>query len=301
MKLAHYVKDGSTRVAVISKGLVFDLHDAAKKLELPLAAEGPTIEKILSNGMLPSLEEESKKIIGTVSGVPVGSVRLVSPILNPEKILFLAVNYVSHSKEQNVKPPSEPYLFTKFRNAIIGPGEPILIPKVSKKVDWEVELAVIIGKPGKYITKKEAMSHVAGYAIANDVSFRDFQFSTRLPDGKTNLGLNWVKGKGLDSSFPLGPWLVTRDEIHDPHDLEISLSVNGKSMQRSNTGDMIFKIDSLIEYVSAGITLKPGDIISTGTPEGVAEFTGKPFLKDGDIVEGIIERIGTLRNPVKAE
>jgi 2-keto-4-pentenoate hydratase/2-oxohepta-3-ene-1,7-dioic acid hydratase in catechol pathway len=192
-------------------------------------------------------------------------------------------------------------LFTKFRNALIGPGDPILIPKISKKVDWEVELAVIIGRAGKYITRKDAMNYVAGYAISNDVSFRDFQFDTQLPDGKTTLGLNWVKGKGLDSSFPLGPWLVTKDEIPDPHKLEISLSVNGKRKQLSNTGDMVFKIDSLIEYVSAGITIKPGDIISTGTPQGVAAFTGEPFLKDGDIVEGAIDRIGILRNPVKAE
>jgi 2-keto-4-pentenoate hydratase/2-oxohepta-3-ene-1,7-dioic acid hydratase in catechol pathway len=301
LRLAHYVRGGATRVGVVDKGLVFDLADAAKKLELPFAAEGPTIDRILSNGVLPSLLETSERIIGNMPSVPIESIRLLSPILNPEKILLMAVNYHSHSKEQNAKPPSEPYLFTKFRNALIGPGEPILIPKVSKKVDWEVELAVIIGKTGKYIPKKDAMNHVAGYAISNDVSFRDFQFSTRLPDGKTTLGWNWVKGKGLDSSFPLGPWLVTRDEIQDPHALEISLSVNGKTMQQSKTSDMVFKIDSLIEYVSAGITLKPGDIISTGTPEGVAVFTGEPFLKDGDIVEGSIERIGTLRNPVKAE
>jgi 2-keto-4-pentenoate hydratase/2-oxohepta-3-ene-1,7-dioic acid hydratase in catechol pathway len=145
------------------------------------------------------------------------------------------------------------------------------------------------------------MNYVAGYAISNDVSFRDLQFSTRLPEGKTLLGLNWMKGKGLDSSFPLGPWLVTRDEIPDPHKLGISLSVNGKGKQQSNTSDMIFRIESLIEYISAGITLKPGDIISTGTPEGVAAATGEPYLKDGDIVEGTIDGIGSLINPVKAE
>jgi 2-keto-4-pentenoate hydratase/2-oxohepta-3-ene-1,7-dioic acid hydratase in catechol pathway len=176
-----------------------------------------------------------------------------------------------------------------------------LLPKVSKSVDWEVELAVIIGKAGKYIAREDSISHVAGYAISNDVSFRDFQYSTKLPDGKTTLGLNWMKGKGLDSSFPLGPWLVTTDEIPNPHALEISLSVNGKQKQQSNTSDMIFKIESLIEYISAGITLKPGDVISTGTPEGVAATTSGPFLKDGDIVEGSIDRIGTLSNPVKAE
>jgi 2-keto-4-pentenoate hydratase/2-oxohepta-3-ene-1,7-dioic acid hydratase in catechol pathway len=145
------------------------------------------------------------------------------------------------------------------------------------------------------------MDHVAGYAVANDVSFRDLQFSTRSDKAPVTLGNNWVKGKGLDSSLPLGPWLVTKDEIPDPNDLEISLRVNGEIKQHSKTSDMIFRIDSLIEYVSAGMTLKPGDIISTGTPEGVAVFTGEPFLKDGDVVEATISGIGTLRNPVRAE
>ncbi len=299
MKLAHYVKDGVTRIGIVSEEFVFDLQNAAERLGLGISKEAGTIDTLLSTGTLESLRQV--EVTAALNGVPVESVRLLSPILNPEKILLLAVNYLSHSKEQGVKPPSEPYVFTKFRNALIAPGQPILIPRVSKKVDWEVELAVIIGKAGKYIAKKDAMNHVAGYTISNDISFRDFQFSTQLPDGKTTLGLNWAKGKGLDSSFPLGPWLVTKDEIPDPHNLEISLSVNGKTKQRSNTSNMIFKIDSLIEYISAGITLKPGDIISTGTPEGVAAFTGEPFLKHGDVVEGKIDRIGTLRNPVTAE
>lgn len=301
MKLAHYRRNGETRVGLVNTGLVFDVLDAAKTLGLALQNEPMTIDRLLSDGVIESLQRTEEKITKACVGVPVETLKLLSPVLNPEKILLLAVNYISHSKEQNVKPPTEPYLFTKFRNALIGPGDPILIPKISKKVDWEVELAVIIGKAGKYIARKDAMNYVAGYAISNDVSFRDFQFETQLPDGKTTLGLNWVKGKGLDSSFPLGPWLVTKDEIPNPHKLEISLSVNGKRKQRSNTSDMVFKIDSLIEYVSAGITIKPGDIMSTGTPQGVAAFTGEPFLKDGDIVEGAIERIGILRNPVKAE
>lgn len=299
MKLAHYVQDGVTRIGIVSEGFVFDLQNAAERLGLGISKEAGTIDTLLSTGTLESLRQV--EVTAALNGVPVESVRLLSPILNPEKILLLAVNYLSHSKEQKVKPPSEPYVFTKFRNALIAPGQPILIPRVSKKVDWEVELAVIIGRAGKYIAKKDAMNHVAGYTISNDISFRDFQFSTQLPDGKTTLGLNWAKGKGLDSSFPLGPWLVTKDEIPDPHNLEISLSVNGKTKQRSNTSNMIFKIDSLIEYISAGITLKPGDIISTGTPEGVALFTGEPFLKHGDVVEAKIDRIGTLRNPVAAE
>lgn len=301
MKLAHYDRNGIIRVGLIEGGSIFDVEDATKRLSLPIRNAPLTIDALLADGSLESLQQSKERILQTISGVPVEAVKLLSPILNPEKILLLAVNYTSHSKEQNTKPPTEPYLFTKFRNALIGPGDAILIPKVSERVDWEVELSVIIGRAGKYITKEDAMNFVAGYAISNDISFRDLQFATRLPDGKTTLGLNWVKGKGLDSSFPLGPWLVTKDEVEDPHNLRISLSVNGETKQRSNTSDMVFKIGSLVEYISAGITLKPGDIISTGTPGGVAAFTGGRYLKDGDLVEASIDRIGSLRNPVRAE
>jgi 2-keto-4-pentenoate hydratase/2-oxohepta-3-ene-1,7-dioic acid hydratase in catechol pathway len=301
MKLACYVKNGKASVGIVQGALLFDIQEAGETLPLQQRDGLITIDRLLSAGAVEPLQHAAEKITKASPGIPIERVKLLSPIQTPEKIFMLAVNYLSHSQEGNVKPPTEPYVFTKFRNALIGPGDPILIPKISKKVDWEVELAVIIGKTGKYIAKEDAMNHIAGYTISNDVSFRDFQFATRLPDGKTTLGLNWLKGKGLDSSLPIGPWLVTRDEILDPHKLGISLSVNGKTKQRSNTGNMIFKIDSLIEYISAGITLKPGDIISTGTPDGVAAFTGEPFLKDGDIVEGAIDRIGTLQNPVKAE
>jgi 2-keto-4-pentenoate hydratase/2-oxohepta-3-ene-1,7-dioic acid hydratase in catechol pathway len=263
--------------------------------------EVSSIDQILAEDLLEPLQGAKRRIVESRSGVPVDSVKLLSPVLNPEKILLVARNYLSHNLEQNAKPPSEPYFFTKFRNALIAHGEPILVPRVSSKADWEGELAVIIGKAGKNIQSKEAMENVAGYAVANDVSFRDLQFSTRSDNAAVALGSNWVKGKGLDSSFPLGPWLVTKDEVADPHNLDLSLSVNGKVKQHSNTGDMMFKVDSLIEYVSAGMTLKPGDVISTGTPEGVAVFTGEPFLKDGDVVEVTISGIGTLKNPVRSE
>jgi 2-keto-4-pentenoate hydratase/2-oxohepta-3-ene-1,7-dioic acid hydratase in catechol pathway len=301
LKLAHYIKNGQAKVGIAKNGLLFDVREAYEKLALPILNGVVTIDQLLSAGAIGSLQQVEDNVTGASSGVPVESVKLLSPIQNPEKILLIAHNYRSHNREQNVEPPTQPYVFAKFRNALIGPGDPILIPKVSRSVDWEVELAVIIGKAGKYIAREDSMNHVAGYAISNDVSFRDFQYSTKLPDGKTILGLNWMKGKGLDSSFPLGPWLVTKNEIPNPHALEISLSVNGKRKQRANTSDMIFKIESLIEYISAGITLQPGDVISTGTPEGVAAATGGPFLKDGDIVEGLIDRIGILSNPVRAE
>lgn len=301
MKLANFAKNGRVQAGIVDGDLIFDLEEAAKERELSNFMRPLTVDEILSNGFLQALQLIKGQITSTKAGKPVQSVKLLSPILAPEKILLVAMNYLSHTKEQRVKPPEMPYFFTKFRNTLIGPGDSILLPDLSKQVDWEVELAAIIGKKGKNISRNDAFDYVAGFTISNDISFRDLQYSTRLPDGKTSLGWNWVKGKGLDSSFPLGPWLVTKDEIQNPHSLSISLSVNGQPKQQSNTNDMIFKIDSLIEIVSAGMTLRPGDIISTGTPEGVAAHSGQPFLKDGDILEGRIERIGVLRNPVKAE
>ena len=293
MKLAHYSSNGQLNVGIVDGGMIYPLPN-------PAPGAG-TIDEILSKGELAAARSAANVAKGS-TGIPVESVKLHSPILNPEKILLMAVNYRAHRRESGTEDaPKEPYLFTKFRNALIGPGDPVLIPKVSSKVDWEVELSVIIGKAGKNITKKDAMNHVVGYAVSNDISFRDFQFSTKMPDGNTKLGLNWVKGKGMDASFPLGPWLVTSDEIPNPHDLQISLAVNGTTKQQSTTGDMVFTIDSIVEYASQGMTLKPGDIISTGTPEGVGAFTGGPYLKDGDILEGTIEKIGTLRNPVRNE
>ena len=301
MKLVHYTKDGATRVGIVDKTRIVDLVEFTKEPDMSAFHGITRLDEILSQGLLESLQRAAPRIATTRGGVLIDSATFKSPILNPEKILLVARNYLSHNKEQDAKPAVEPYFFTKFRNALIGPDEPILIPRISTKADWEAELAVIIGKPGRNIARKNAMDHVAGYAVANDVSFRDLQFSTRSHKAHVTLGNNWVKGKGLDSSFPLGPWLVTKDEISNPHDLEISLRVNGEIKQHSKTSDMIFTIDHLIEYVSAGMTLKPGDIISTGTPEGVAAFTGAPFLKDGDIVEATINGIGTLRNPVRAE
>jgi 2-keto-4-pentenoate hydratase/2-oxohepta-3-ene-1,7-dioic acid hydratase in catechol pathway len=301
LRLAHYARNGATRVGIVHDGLVFDVAHAANELGIAELRDVASVDQILSEGLLDSLHRAQSGVTGRLQGVPVQSLALRSPILVPEKILLVARNYLSHNVEQNAEPPSEPYFFTKFKNALIGPNDPILIPKISKKTDWEAELAVIVGKAGKNIKRDDAMQHVAGYAVANDVSFRDLQFSTRSDSAGVALGSNWVKGKNLDSSFPLGPWLVTKDEIPDPHNLEISLAVNGKTRQHANTGDIIFKVDVLIEYVSAGMTLKPGDIISTGTPEGVGAFTGGPFLKDGDVVEATIKGIGTLRNPVRSE
>lgn len=213
------------RVGIVKDSHVFDLIETARDSALSSLKEIGSIDEILSGDLLGTLQDAQRNITSRAGGFPVESVELHSPILNPEKILLVARNYLSHNVEQNAKPPSEPYFFTKFRNALIGPNEPILIPKISVKADWEAELAVVIGKVGKNIPRKDAMDYIAGYAVSNDISFRDLQFSTRSDNAAVALGSNWVKGKGLDSTFPLGPWLVTRDEIADPHNLNISLLV----------------------------------------------------------------------------
>ena len=300
MRLAHFVRDGQTRVGVVRGNSVYDLSESAGILGFPDLSDLSTIDQVLARGLLNPLREREKALEET-GGIDLESVQLRSPILSPEKIFCLAENYRAHAREAGGKPAGKPYLFSKFRNTIIGPDQPILIPRVSKKVDWEVELAVVIGREGKYIPRERAMEYVGGYTISNDVSYRDLQFPVGWPEKLSRLGQNWVEGKGLDNAFPMGPWLVTTDEIPNPHDLRISLSVNGEVKQDSSTSDMIFKIDSLIEYISAGITLKAGDVVSTGTAPGVAAFTDQKFLKDGDVVEARIDRIGTLRNPVRSE
>jgi 2-keto-4-pentenoate hydratase/2-oxohepta-3-ene-1,7-dioic acid hydratase in catechol pathway len=300
LKLVNYRSERGTRVGLVRGDQVFDLRASSATLGFGHPDLGD-LDEVLAEGALDELVSAGRKIGSLEGGTPIAKVKLLAPVLRPEKILCVALNYVSHGKEGSVAPPAEPYFFTKFRNALVGPGEDILIPKVSEKVDWEVELAVVIGKTGKYIPKDAAMDYVAGYTVSNDVSFRDLQFPPGWPKELNVLGQNWVKGKGLDTAFPMGPCLVTKDQIPGPHNLRISLSVNGEVKQESTTAEMVFKIDSLIEYISGGITLRPGDVISTGTPLGVAVFSGQPFLKPGDVVDATIEGIGTLRNQVRAE
>jgi 2-keto-4-pentenoate hydratase/2-oxohepta-3-ene-1,7-dioic acid hydratase in catechol pathway len=302
LRLAHYLIGGQVRVGVVKED-THTLHDLSESSTSAGAEPVPadaTIDSLLVAGRLDVLVESADRLT-TGKGIPLSGLSLKPPVLSPEKILLVAVNYHSHSKEQNIQPPQSPYFFTKFRNALVGPDEPIIIPRVSSKVDWEVELAVIIGRGGKYIGREEAGDHVAGYAVANDVSFRDLQYPPGWPERLSPLGMNWVKGKALDSSLPLGPWLVTRDEVPDPQDLRLRLRVNGETKQDSSTSDMIFDIGRLIEYASAGITLRPGDVISTGTPLGVSLWGEQRFLAEGDVVEAEVEGIGILRNPVRRE
>ena len=204
-------------------------------------------------------------------------IRLGPPLLRPSKIVCVGLNYSKHAKESGMDVPEEPVLFFKASSAIIGPYDSIIIPKGSEKSDWEVELAIVIGNKAYYVNEKDALSHVAGYVLHNDVSERSFQLER---SGQ------WVKGKSCDTFAPIGPFIATPDEIGDPNNLNLWLKLNGEQMQKSNTSDFIFDIQQVVSYISQFMTLLPGDVISTGTPFGVGLGLNPPrYLKDGDVIE----------------
>ncbi|XP_041643317.1 fumarylacetoacetate hydrolase domain-containing protein 2A isoform X2 [Cheilinus undulatus] len=218
-------------------------------------------------------------------------IQLLSPVLAPEKVVCVGMNYRDHCLEQNAPIPKEPIIFSKFPSAITGPFDNILLPSESQEVDWEVELAFVIGRRGKHIKEEDALSYVAGFTVANDVSARDWQMNRN--------GKQWLLGKTFDSFCPLGPALVTTDALKDPHNLAIRCLVNGDTVQSSNTDQMIFKTEALVAWVSKFVTLTPGDVVLTGTPPGVGVFRKPPvFLKRGDIVECQIDQIGSIINKV---
>jgi 2,4-didehydro-3-deoxy-L-rhamnonate hydrolase len=237
---------------------------------------------------LRSYVESEKK---TLIRVP-NNVRLATPISRPSKIVCIGLNYVDHAIETKAQIPQEPIIFLKSTTALIGPDDDVIIPKNSKKTDWEVELAVVIGKKTSYVEEREAMHYVAGYCLHNDLSEREFQIER---------GGQWVKGKSCDTFAPLGPFLTTKDEIKDVHNLRLWLKVNGHTMQDGNTSNFIFKVPFLISYLSQFMTLLPGDIISTGTPAGVGlGMSPEVYLKPGDIVELGIDGLGTSRQKVRS-
>ena len=212
------------------------------------------------------------------------STRWGCPLARPSKIVCVGLNYAKHAKESGMEIPNEPVLFFKSTSAIVGPYDPIVIPKGSVKTDWEVELAIVIGKEASYVSKHEALKYVAGYVLHNDVSERSFQLER---SGQ------WVKGKSSDSFAPIGPFIATSDEIIDPNNLNLWLKLNGETMQDSNTSDFIFNVQEVISHISQFMTLLPGDVISTGTPFGVGLGLNPPvYLKDGDEVELGVEGLG---------
>lgn len=226
--------------------------------------------------------------------LPLGSVKVLAPILNPSKVVAIGLNYMDHVREQGMKPPTLATMFTKYPSAIVGPGEAIRWnPALTNKVDYEAELAVVIGKRARGVNEADAYDYIAGYTNCHDVSARDLQLEK---------GDQWIMGKSLDTFCPLGPYLVTKDEIADPHALGIRCLVNGEALQDSSTRELIFKIPYLIAYLSRGITLLPGDVITTGTPDGVGAFRKPPvFLKHGDVVTVEVEGLGQLTNPCVEE
>ncbi len=220
--------------------------------------------------------------------------RLLSPIPLPGKVICIGLNYRDHAEESGQPIPTEPVCFSKFSSAVTGPDAPIILPKVAHKVDYEAELVVVIGKRGKNIPREKAMEHVAGYTVGHDVSARDWQIGR--PGGQ------WLLGKTPDTFAPMGPHLVTRDEIADPHQLQIQLRLNGETLQNSSTKELIFRVDELVAHLSQLITLEPGDVIFTGTPPGVGAARKPPiFMKAGDVAEVEIAGLGILTNPVVAE
>lgn len=280
MKLIRFGEPGKEKPGVHVDGKNYDLSGLVNDYdEAFFANDGISrLSALLSKSMeLPQLPE------GT---------RLGCPVARPSKILCIGLNYAKHAKETNAPIPNEPILFMKATSSVSGPNDPIIIPKDSVKTDWEVELAFVIGKKASYVDESEAMDFVAGYCLHNDVSEREFQLER---------GGTWDKGKGCDTFAPLGPWMVTSDEIPDPHNLRLWLSVNGVMMQDGNTDDLIFSIPQLVAYISRFMTLLPGDIVSTGTPAGVGLGCNPPvYLKPGDVVELGIDGLGSSRQNLVA-
>ena len=215
------------------------------------------------------------------------------PIPFPRKnIVCLGLNYADHVAETNLAVPKYPIFFTKPPTSVVGPSQPITYPRTSRKIDYEIELAFIVGRKGKGIPEERAYEYIFGYTVINDISARDLQKRHE----------QYFKGKSLDTFAPMGPCIITKDEVPDPHNLDMELKVNGQVMQKSNTGNMLFRIPQLLSMLSADMTVEPGDIVATGTPAGVG-FARKPpvYLNPGDVVEAWIEKIGILRNPVKPQ
>ncbi|UCF04932.1 MAG: fumarylacetoacetate hydrolase family protein [bacterium] len=283
MKLVTFDEKGSQPGAVIGD-TILALHKAQPFLP-------DSIEEILRRGLLP----EVQNLVDNASELerehfrPVRGTALYPPVSRPSKIICLGLNYEGHAREQKRDPPPHPILFAKAPSALSGPFDDIEIRSGVENVDAEAELAVVIGSTCAMIPADEALDYVAGYMVFNDVSARRIQREDR----------QWFRGKSFDTFAPCGPWLATPDEVGDPQRLAISQRLNGDTMQESNTAEMIFPIAEILSFVSAAMTLMPGDIIATGTPEGVGLFRDPPlFLKEGDIVEIEIERIGILRNRV---
>jgi 2-keto-4-pentenoate hydratase/2-oxohepta-3-ene-1,7-dioic acid hydratase in catechol pathway len=283
MKLVTFEREGVSEPGVLLDNKVIGLKSAGF----------PTLLQLIQGGTeaLQRAKDWLRKAPADAA-VPLAQARLLAPLPRPPKIICIGLNYRDHALECNAEIPKVPTIFSKYTTAIIGPGDAIILPKHSKEPDYEAEFAVVIGKGGRYIAKDRWQEHVFGYTNLNDVSARDFQSATS----------QWVIGKTFDTFAPIGPAIVTADEIPDPHALDIQMIINGEVLQSSNTSQMVFRIADLIEHISSVFTLEPGDIISTGTPAGVGEAKKPPrWLRPGDKVVVRISGIPELSNEVRAE
>ena len=299
MKLAQFKTNESAepRLGVLLGDVVYDVAALARALKE--SGGGPPSWLLQANRTLDVISRGDSALrdlealltdvqIGTA--LPLDSIDFL-PAVYPSKIIAIGRNYVDHAIEGGAEPPKAPLIFNKLPNSLSAHDAPIVLSKISSQVDYEAELAVVIGRKATRVSESQALEYVFGYTLINDVSARDLQYG----DGQ------WTRGKGLDTFAPLGPFITTREEIADVQSLQIEGRLNGEVMQSSNTGKMIFKVAYLISYISQGITLEPGDVIATGTPDGVGIFRKPPvLLKAGDIFEVTIEKLGTLRNPVIA-
>lgn len=288
MKLVTFVKDGAYRPGAVvereGREAIVDLLDADASLP-------NSIRSLLEAGA-PSLRNATIAAAITSEVIDPAAVKLTAPILNPGKILCIGLNYADHAAESGQPLPEYPIVFSKYSNTVIGSGEAIVLPRVTDKVDYEAELGFVIGKRARHVREEDALNYVAGYLNVNDVSARDYQTRTS----------QWTMGKSFDTFAPMGPALVTADEVPDPHDLAIRLWIGDEILQDSNTSQLIFNVPRLVADISEIMTLEPGDIVSTGTPPGVGAARTPPrWLRPGETVNIEIDRLGVLSNPVVME
>ena len=298
MKLVRFsVNGGSPRLGVLQGDRIADLQASVAG---SLARNGVVRAQEIAAALVPQSTRAfleggaaSAGAIGAVRDwvtVPAASARLHAPINDPGKFICIGLNYRDHAEETGNPIPKEPPIFAKWAPSIVDPGEPILRPRGSKQLDWEVELGVVIGRTARYVSKEQALDYVWGYTIVNDASARDFQFLTT----------QWMAGKIFETAAPVGPFIADRQEISDPHSLELKTFVNGKQMQRGSTKTFIFDVRYLVSYLSGLMTLSPGDLIATGTPPGVGLGMKPPvFMNPGDVCRVEIDGLGSMENPVK--
>jgi len=289
--LLQDIKGTSSREPIFSRDHIVDL-EAASNGQL----KHPDVRSFLSSSSNFTTTRNLIEQASAAHRIPLDEVRLRAPILQPEKIICVGLNYKDHAKESNLPLPTEPVLFSKYATCIVGPDDAIIKPNVTNEFDYEVELVIVVGKEGKNISRENAISHVAGYTVGHDVSARDWQL--KKPGGQ------WMAGKTFDTFAPIGPCVLIcdSDSTFNPHKLKIRCILNGQVVQESNTDQLIFGVEDVVSYISQIVTLRPGDLIFTGTPSGVG-FARKPplFMKPGDEVICEIEHIGRLRNHIVAE